>query len=52
MKEIVIVKATPTLGVTYTPETARVFQAGQEVIVIKVHKYLHYFSGDPKTQPI
>lgn len=36
VRAIVTAKAMPTLGVTQTPETARVFLVGPEVVVIKV----------------
>lgn len=48
VKEIVIVKVMFILGVIQILEIVCVFQVGQEVIVIKVYKYLYYFLGDLK----
>lgn len=50
VKEIVIVKVMFILGVIQILEIVYVFQVGQEVIVIKVYKYLYYFLGDLKIQ--
>lgn len=47
VKEIVIVKVMFILGVIQILEIVCV-QVGQEVIVIKVYKYLYYFLGDLK----